>query len=223
MYYKNKNTFVKERIDSKMTKAKKISLLISIILVIIGAILFAVIGFNYDLSYGQSKRIVVPMKDDFVLEDYNAIAKEIYGNAKVETISVFREGVSIKVADTTDEQLDSLVSKINEKYGYEYTRDDLKVTELSKVKVVDIIKPAIIPIITTLLIALVYMLIRYRKMGILHITLNLLVPVVIIQLLVFAIYLICRIPVTNILLPVSLTAYAISLIYSAKQCENEAK
>ena len=206
-----------------MTKAKKLSLLISIILVIIGAILFAVMGFNYDLSYGQAKRIVVPMKDDFVLEDYKAIAKEIYGNAKVETISVFREDVSIKVKDTTDEQLDSLIAKINEKYGYEYTKDDLTVTELSKVEVIDIMKPAIIPVMITLLIALVYMLIRYKKMGVLHIILNLLVPVVIMQLLVFAIYLICRIPVTNILLPVSLAVYAMSLIYSAKQCENEAK
>ena len=201
-----------------MTKAKKLSLLISIILVIIGAILFAVMGFNYDLSYGQAKRIVVPMKDDFVLEDYKAIAKEIYGNAKVETISVFREDVSIKVKDTTDEQLDSLIAKINEKYGYEYTKDDLTVTELSKVEVIDIMKPAIIPVMITLLIALVY-----KKMGVLHIILNLLVPVVIMQLLVFAIYLICRIPVTNILLPVSLVVYAISLIYSAKQCENQVK
>lgn len=206
-----------------MTKAKKIGLLVSIVLIIIGAIIFVSIGFNYDLSYGAVKRIKVPMKNDFSLQDYKTIAKEIYGNAEVETISTFREGVSIKVKDTSDEQLDTLITKINEKYGYEYTKDDLTVTELSKVEVIDIMKPAIIPVMITLLIALVYMLIRYKKMGVLHIILNLLVPVVIMQLLVFAIYLICRIPVTNILLPVSLVVYAISLIYSAKQCENEAK
>lgn len=202
-----------------MTKAKKISLLISIILIIVGAIIFVSVGFNYNLSYGAAKRISVDMKDDFALEDYKTISKEIYGNAEVEMVSVFKEGVSIKVKGTTDEQLDTLVSKINEKYGYEYTREDLKVTELPKVEVFSIIKQIILPIIITLLIVLVYMIIKYRKEGILKIVLNLIIPVVLAELLVLAIYLICRIPVTNVLLPILLTVYFISLIYSTKQLE----
>lgn len=202
-----------------MTKAKKIGLLISIIAIIIGAVLFVIKGFNYDLYYGNAKRIVVSMKDDFSLEDYKSMTKEIYGETRVETISVFKEGVSIKVKDTNDEQLDNLVSKINEKYGYEYTRDDLKVTELSKVEVFDIIKQAIIPVLTTLLIVLAYMIIRYKKQGLVKIVLNLFIPVIFIELLVLAIYLICRIPVTNLLLPIMLTAYIISIVYSTKQLE----
>ena len=117
-----------------MTKAKKISLLVSIAVILVGAVMFAIMGFNYDLSYGTAKRIVVPMKDDFAIEDYKSFAKEIYGEAKVEVISVFKEGVSIKVKETSDEQLDKLVSKVNEKYNYEYTKEDLKVTELPKVE-----------------------------------------------------------------------------------------
>lgn len=204
-----------------MTKAKKITLLVSVILIIIGAVLFAVMGFNYNLSYGEAKRIVVPMKDSFDLKDYNSISREIYGKSEVQAISIFKEGVSIKVKDTNDEQLDTLVSKINEKYGYEYKREDLEVTSLPKVEVLNILKQAIIPVITTLLIVLVYMLIRYRKMKPLNIILNLLVPVILTQLTVLAVYLICRIPVTNMLLPVLLTAYVVSIIYSAKQCEND--
>lgn len=202
-----------------MTKAKKIGLLVSIAIIVVGIIIFATIGFNYNLSYGTAKRISVEMKDNFNLEDYKAISKEIYGNAEVEAISVFNEGVSIKVKDTSDEQLDTLVSKINEKYGYEYTREDLKVTELPKVEVFSIIKQIILPVVITLLIVLAYMLIRYRKMGILHIVLNLIIPAVLVELLVLAIYLICRIPVTNILSPILLTVYLISLIYSAKEIE----
>ena len=195
-----------------MTKAKKISLLVSIVLIVIGAIIFATMGFNYDLSYGEAKRIRVPMKNDFAIEDYKAIAKEIYGNAQVETISVFREGVSIKVKDTSDEQLDTLVSKINEKYGYEYKREDIQVMQVSKVEVISIIKQATIPIIITLLVVFVYMIIRYKKLGILHVLLNLLVPAIITQLLVLSVYLICRI---------LLTGYAVSIIYSTKQCEDK--
>lgn len=203
-----------------MTKAKKITLLISIILIVIGAILFAIMGFNYNLSYGTAKRIIVPMKNDFEIKDYNTIAKEIYGESEIEAISIFKEGVSIKVKDTSDEQLDTLVSKVNEKYGYEYKKEDLEVTELPRVEVFSILKQVIIPVITTLLIVIVYMVIRYRKMNILHMILNLLVPVILTQLLVLAIYIICRIPVTNILLPILLTAYIVSIIYSTKQCEN---
>ena len=44
-----------------MTKAKKISLLVSIAVILVGAVMFAIMGFNYDLSYGTAKRIVVPM------------------------------------------------------------------------------------------------------------------------------------------------------------------
>ncbi len=203
-----------------MTKAKKIILLISVILIIIGTILYAVMGFNYNLAYGTAKRIIVPMKDDFVLEDYKSIAKEIYGENIVEAISIFREGVSIKVKDTTDEQLDTLISKVNEKYGYEYKREDLEVTELSKVEVFSILKQVFIPFITTLLVVFVYMMIRYRKLNLLNVVLNLLVPVILAQLVTLAIYLICRIPVTNMLLPVLLTVYVISMIYSAKQIED---
>lgn len=203
-----------------MTKAKKITLLISIILIIIGAIIYAVIGFNYNLSYGTAKRIVVSMKGDFVLDDYKSMAKDVYGESKVETISIFREGVSIKVKDTNDEQLDTLISKINEKYGYEYKKEDLKVTELPKVEVYSILKQVIIPLVITLLIVLIYMMIRYRKINSLTIVLNLILPVILAQLVALAIYLIFRIPVTNMLLPVMLTAYIVSIIYSAKQCEN---
>lgn len=204
-----------------MTKAKKIGLLVSIVLIIVGAIIFVSMGFNYDLSYGAAKRIRVPMKNDFAIEDYKAISKEIYGNAQVETISVFREGVSIKVKDTSDEQLDTLVSKINEKYGYEYKREDIQVTDIPKVEAFSIIKQAILPIIITLLVVFVYMIIRYKKLGILYVVLNLLVPAIITQLLVLSIYLICRIPVTNVLLPILLTVYAGSIIYSTKQCEEK--
>ena len=204
-----------------MTKAKKIGLLVSIVLIIIGAIIFVSIGFNYDLSYGAVKRIRVPMKNDFSLQDYKTIAKEIYGNAEVETISTFREGVSIKVKDTSDEQLDTLVTKINEKYGYEYKREDIQVTEIPKVEAFSIIRQAIIPVIITLLVVLVYMIIRYKKLGILYVVLNLLVPAIITPLLVLSIYLICRIPVTNVLLPILLTVYAGSIVYSTKQCEDK--
>lgn len=201
-----------------MSKAKKMTLLISIVLIIIGAVMYVAMGFNYNLSYGESKRIVVNMKNDFALEDYKTMAKEVYGTAIVETISEFREGVSIRVKESTDEQLDSLVAKINEKYGYEYTKEDISITNVPKVEVINIVKPVIVPMIVALLIILVYTVIRYRKSGILKVALNVLIPAVLSQLIVLAIYSICRIPVTNVLLPLLLAAFAVSLVYSAKTC-----
>lgn len=202
-----------------MTKAKKISLVLSLILIIIGIVMFATLGFNYNLSYGAGKRIIVDMKDEFNLEDYKTIAKEIYGNAEIEAVTNFKDGVSIKVKDTTDEQLDNLASKINEKYGYEYTKDDLNVTEVSKINVWNILKQAIFPIITATLIVAVYMIVRYRKESIFKTCFNSIIPEVISILLVLSVYLIFRIPVTNILLPVVLAAYSLSVIYSALQFE----
>lgn len=202
-----------------MTKAKKISLLVSVILIVVGIIISATAGFNYGLSYGNSKRIVISMKDKFEINDYKSITKEVFGNSIVETTSVFNDTVSIKVKEATDEQLDNLVVKVNEKYGYEYTRDDLQVTEVSNIKVFDILKQAIVPVLTTLLVILVYMIIRYRKQGLVYIILNLFIPVILSEGLLLAIYAILRIPVTNVLLPVALMVYIASIIYSTKQCE----
>lgn len=202
-----------------MTKAKKISLLVSVIIIVIGIIISATAGFNYGLSYGNSKRIVISMKDRFEINDYKSMTKEIFKNSIVETTSIFNDTVSIKVKEATDEQLDNLVTKVNEKYGYEYTRDDLQVTEVSNIKVFDILKQAIVPVLITLLIILAYMIIRYRKQGLVHIILNLFIPLILSEGLLLAIYAILRIPVTNILLPIVLMVYVASIIYSTKQCE----
>lgn len=198
-----------------MTKAKKMCILVSIVLIIVGIVLFAVMGFNYNLSYGDAKRITISMKDNFAIEDYKSISKEVFGDAEVEAISTFNSGVSIKVKDATDEQLDTLVSKINEKYGYEYTRDDLTVTKLAKIQVWDLLKQALIPIVSATLVIFVYILIRYRKESFAKLILNSFVPEILSVLLVLAVYLIFRVPVTNILLPVVLLAYALSVIYTA--------
>lgn len=200
-----------------MTKAKKIFLLVSIVLIVVGIVLYFVMGFNYNLEYGDAKRITVSMKDDFSLEDYKSFAKEIYGNAQVEAISTFKSGVSIKVKDTNDEQLDKLVSKINEKYGYEYTKDDLKVTKLTQIKIWDLLKQALIPVVSATLIIFVYILIRYRKQSFIKLLLSSFVPEVLSVLLVLSVYLVFRIPVTNMLLPIILSAYAISVICTARQ------
>ena len=202
-----------------MTKAKKICLVLGILVIIIGIIVYAALGFKFDLQYGAGKRIAVEMKNDFDVKDIKSIAYEIYGVYDVEVITNFKDAFMLKVQDTNDEQLDKLANKINEKYGYSYTKDDIKVTETALVNFFDILKKVLIPMLISTIVITAYMMIRYRKENIFKVLLNSIIPELLSVLFVLAIYAIFRIPVNNLLLPILLTSFAISVIYSTLQYE----
>lgn len=205
-----------------MTKAKKIGLIVIAVIIVVGAVMAATMGFNYNTEYGSGKRIEVETKQDYKVSDIKAIVKEVYGNANLEVQGQYRNGFSIKVKDTTDEQRTTLATKLNEKYGYEYTIDDIVVTNIGKVEVIDIIKPYIVPLCVSTGIVVLYMVIMYRKNGIVKVILHTLITAILSILVVLGVYAIARIPVTNILMPIVLIFYSVALIYNVK-CIQEMK
>lgn len=111
---------------------------ITIIVVIIGIIVVASKGFNVNFKYKEHKAITIPINTDFNINDIQSIADEMFGKntCYLEKAGIYNDEVIINVKDITEEQIESLKNKVNEKYEIkqkinikikeEYNLDDIK-------------------------------------------------------------------------------------------------
>ena len=127
-------------------KSKIISFLVYGI-VIIGIIVTATVGLNFDLKYQEAKRIQLNIGKTFEISDIKQITKEVLGNQKVyiRKVEVYEDTVSILAKDITNEQKTEIVNKTNEKYGLELSADQIEITTIPRTRGRDIIKPYVIP------------------------------------------------------------------------------
>lgn len=117
---------------------KKKLFMISMIIIIIGIIVVAAKGFNVNLKYRAHQAINIPIGSEYNIEDIKAITKEVFANEKVqiEKAGLYNDEVIINVQTVSEEQIENLRKKINEKYsikqdvtitiGTEYNVEDVK-------------------------------------------------------------------------------------------------
>ncbi len=179
------------------------------IIIIIGAIVIATLGFNLDGSYKNYNLVEVQIGQDFNISDVETITKEVFQNSKIEIekAGIYSDYAIIKVNEINDEQKNLLSTKINEKYGTESTAEDVKVNYIAKVKILDIVKPYIVPAIITTVLVLVYMAVRFRKMGTVKVLSQTVILTIIAELLYFSIIAITRYPVNRLVMPVGMVVY----------------
>ena len=205
---------------------KKITYIILMCIIVIGIIFTAVKGLNMGLKYSNNKQIQIYLGQKFDNNDIKQIVKDIVGNKQVivQKVEEYEEIVSITVKEITDEQIEKLNSKINEKYGIENTvADDLKIIENSKLDVQDLIKPYIFPVALSLVIIIIYVGIRFRKLDILEVLGKILGLNVLAQLVFVSILAITRIPINIITLPTSIAIYIIITLIIFNNLETKQK
>lgn len=117
---------------------KKKLIYLSVIIILIGIIIVAVKGFNVNLKYKAHKAVNIPIDVEYNVEDIKTIANEVFEKEKVqiEKTGLYGDIVSINVQDVSDEQIENLANKINEKYnlkqnilipvGEDYTVEDIE-------------------------------------------------------------------------------------------------
>lgn len=117
---------------------KKKLFMIAMIITIIGIIIVAVKGFNVNLEYRAHQTINIPIGSEYNIEDIKAITNDVFGNEKVqlEKAGLYNDEIMINVQNASEEQIENLRKKINEKYnvkqnitisiGKEYNVDDIK-------------------------------------------------------------------------------------------------
>ncbi len=205
-----------------MNKKNKIICIILVIIFIASIITTGIIGLNVGAEYLGGTSITIDLKKEYESKDIKNIVKEIWKDESIliQKVEVYDESVSIKVSSASDEQLEELLSKINEKYKLELTKDDLTIFYNSNVKLRDIVIPYIIPIIITTGLIVVYYSIRFR--GVKEI-LELLLKLVGVEGIIYSIYALIRIPINNLTMPIAIMAYIATVIWVTLKSENKEK
>ncbi len=214
-----------------MKKKNLIGILLGII-IIIGIILTATMGLNLDLMYSNHKSIDVNLQKQFENEDVYKIAKEVFENQKikVQKVELYEDMVSIIVKDATDEQLENLNTKLNEKYELENTKDDMVITNVPSVEISDLVKPYILPVSISFIVIIVYLVIYMainnrvnRKLSILKEISKAILTIIGIELLYLSVFAITRLEVNYTTLPIGIIIYAFTTILILMNLEKQYK
>ena len=195
-----------------MSKKSKILIIVLIIIFIIAIVLTGIRGLNVDLNYAEGVSIIFDLDQQFNTDDVKSIAREVWqdGQIIVQKVEVYNESVLIKVSSVNEEQIESLVTKINEKYSLELTSADIAVQYNSNVQIRDIISPYVVPLIIATALIVVYYSIRFR--GVKEIV-ELLVKLIFAEGIVYSIYAITRLPIDVLTMPIVMIVYAGDTIY----------
>lgn len=203
----------------KILKNKKILIpIIAIILIIaIGMTITITKGLNYDLMYSKNARLSIYMEAEFSNGDIKQIVKEVLGDEK---IYIQKSGssdniISITAKEISDEQVESIIQKINEKYQTEIDKENYtKVIQNGNTRGRDIIMPYTTQIMIGLMVVVCYLCIMYRKVGVLKALCIPTVLLIITQLLYLSLLAIIRIPINILTMPISLLVLLVTMFGS---------
>ena len=196
---------------------KKVVYIILACIIIIGTVITATMGLKADLIYSKNSEIDIYIGKQVNKEEINDIVKEVFSEKKVivQQIELFEDMVSITIPEKSDEelktQIEQLNTKINEKYGTENKAEDIKVIHNSKIKLSSIIKPYIVPIAISVLVILVYVIVRYRKLGILKTIVSYILTVGAVESVFLSIIAITRFPINRLVIPIGLLLYVTTI------------
>lgn len=197
---------------------KKIIYGILALIVLVGAVLVVTIGLKLDMKNDANTKIYVYIGKEFDNNDIEQIAKETFetDTAIVQKVEIYNEMalITIKEQNTEkiNEKIESLNSKINEKYGLENKTEDIVINNETKINMYSVIKPYILPMLISLIVILVYSSIIYRKLGILKNIIIYVLTVIGSQLLYASILVITRLPFNMFIIPIGLIIYAITIV-----------
>lgn len=194
---------------------KKIIYGILICIIIAGAVIIGVKGLEVDIAYSKNVRIDVYLGKTFENEDIKQIAQEVFGDNRilVQKVEYYEDMASITIkqenAENMDEKLEELNTKINEKYDLENSVEDIQVTYQPKIKLSSILAPYIVPLMISSIIILIYIIVRYRKIGIIKTVAFYALVIFAVEALFLSILAIARIPVNRLVMPIGLSVYVI--------------
>ena len=196
---------------------KLIIVLIALVIIIAGTVVKLSKGMNYIIKWKKSVSINFHIHEAKVeLSDLKGVLNESFPGSKYIIQNLDDEEddflITIDKEQITDEEKNSFIEKVNSKYETEITADDIEVVYNNPVKLFDIAKPYIIPVIITVVIISAYFILRYKKVGALNIIENLLYGIVMPEWLYLSILALFRISVGYYTLPIAILIYLISII-----------
>lgn len=202
-----------------MKRKEKVLALFVIVILIIGAIVVAIKGFNYGIVYKEVTELKFMLGQVLDMNEVENIVKEAFNNKemRIQKINTFNDSVNISVVEPTDEEIQALLDKFNERYEQNNEMSNITKVKTANTSIIEIIKPYILPVILVLVLVAVYMGIRYRNQGILKVTLLPVFISLVVGAVFFAVLGITRIPITIWTMPLALILIILTLVmYTAK-------
>lgn len=195
------------------------------LLVIIAVIVVAVFKFKVDYCYRAHNLISVEIGQEFNTSDIKAITDEVFPNEKVgiQSSGVYSDNLILNVNNVSDQQKELLSTKLNEKYGLETTVDSVKVKSIPSVRLRDLAKMYIIPMLIASVIGLAYMIIRYKKIGIKKVILQYIGLSALAEALYVSIIAITRFPINRLVMPGAVTIFFVIITFLAYGYEKQLK
>lgn len=206
----------------KLDGSKKIILLGLILLIIAGMVVVALKGFNVSLILQQHESVNLVIGKEIDLKDIKSICNEVFGNKRVvlRKVELFNDSVNINVESITNEEKEGLVSKINEKYGTELTLEGVTVNSNSNIRIRDLVKPYFKPVILSVVLIVVYLIIRYRKENVLSVLGTITGIIVLTEAGLASIIAIVRIPLSPLMINLMTVIAIIELLVYINKKEN---
>lgn len=194
--------------------SKKIILLGLILLIIAGIVVVSLKGFNVSLMLEQHEEIDVVVGKEINVNDIKNICNEVFKDKKtvIRTVDLFNDSVNISLKNITDEEKTELVNKLNEKYETELTTDSLTVKSVSNVRIRDLVRPYIKPIVISVVVIIAYLIIKFRKMNTLVLLGKIFAIVALTEATIASIIAIVRIPVSPIVVNLMTVVAVIELL-----------
>ena len=207
----------------KLTNKTKAICLILAVVIIAGIAVIATMGFNIELNMQKSDRVELYLEKDFEISDIKTITNEVFQNepAVIQKVEVFGDTVGITVKEITNEQKQQLVEKINEKYSLELNADSIETERIPSESVFDLISPYIFGFCLASGLILVYMILKYKKLGIINVLMRTITAIVITQITLFSVIAITRIPVGKFTIPMTIVVYLGTLFVLTNNCEKK--
>lgn len=195
-----------------MKKNKIIYALLAVI-IIVGIILGCTIKFNFSLAYANSTRLEIYLGKDYEIKDIEKIAEEVFQNKEfiVQKVETFNDMPAITVWGVSSEQKEKLAEKLNEKYETEIKGEDISEVKLPNYRGRDIMERYFLPIGISAVVILVYVAVRYAKLGWGKMIIKTILGVVIIEAIYLSLIVITRLPVSFYTLPLGIVIAAITL------------
>jgi len=188
-----------------MTNREKILIGLLVVIIVAGIIVTAIFGINKGTEYKDMKQVDFYLGTDVNIEDVRNITNDVFGNQKVilKKVEYFNDRISISTENISEEQLSNLVKEINEVYNLDNTEDSVDIVTIPGLNIIDTVIPYIAPILISLAIILVYIAIRFKKLGVIKVIFTSLFWVALVIDICYSVIAIIRIPINIYAMPIA--------------------
>ena len=189
-------------------KHKNIIFTISFIIVACGLIYGIVTGYKFDIDFKGGTRIQVDLNEEYQNSDVSKIVEEVSGLVpEIQTSSVGNHSVSITTETISEEVSDNIVSALNEKYT---NMGEATVKNVQASYGRDLLNSAIIAVIVSIILLLVYIAVRFKTLGYTA-AISAILALLFDVLFLFAVYGVFKFPINGTFVAVILTIIGYSI------------